>query len=201
MNRFFLYLSLSTLLFSTVSFAQERHSSLKEELLKIKTELKEMQNQVAKNTEILKEQLAHIQKQDNKIKSYERSLNLMESISEAKLEGLIFNITDVIGSQEEKSLKFEGYVVNESNKAIILEKYGEIEYFDSEANRVKGHILNFGGDYSLNLLPGVASRFSVDFHRIPDQKVAKISALSINIRHSFSRSTIIFKNLEVDWED
>lgn len=201
MNKILLYLSLSAFFISTTNFAQEKHTSLKEELLKVKTELKELQNQVAKNTEILKEQLTYIEKQDKKIKSYEKSLKLMEITNEAKLDGLVFNISDVVGNQKENSLKFEGFVVNEGDKAVILERYGEIEYFDSKANRVKGHILNFGDDYSINLLPGVATRFRVEFHRIPAQEVAKIAALSIGIRHGFSRSTIVFKNMDVDWEE
>lgn len=201
MNKILLYLSLSAFFISTVNFAQEKQTSLKEELLKVKAELKELHNQVTENTEALKEQLAYIEKQAKKIKSYERSLKLMESVHEARLDKLVFNITDVVGNQEENSLKFEGFVVNEGNKAVILERYGEIEYFDSEANRVKGHILNFGDEHSINLLPGVATRFSVDFHKIPAQEAAKISALSIGIRHGFSRSSIVFKNMDVDWEE
>ena len=67
MNKIILYLSLSAFFISTDNFAQERHTSLKEELSKVKTELKELQNQVTKNTEILKEQLTYIKNRIKKL--------------------------------------------------------------------------------------------------------------------------------------
>lgn len=195
-------LSLSTFLFCTTNYAQNDMDALKDEMSKVKSNIKSLETKLSTNTQRLEEQLTHIQKQDKKIESYERALKLLEEKHTAKLEEVTFNITKVIGNRTEGTLTFNGVLVNEGDKSLRIMTTINSEYYDNEANRVSILEVFFGSKRDIEIIPGIPTKFKAVAYKIPTEEVAKVTALSLGFRYGFSSSTkLIFKNMDIEWED
>lgn len=202
MKKLLALLSLTTLIFCTTSYAQNDIETLKTEISNVKSNIGSLEIKLSNNTQRLEKQLAYIQKQNKKIESYERALKLLEEKHTANLEEVTFNITKVIGSRTEGTLTFNGVLVNEGEDVLSITSTIHSEYYDNEANRVSTLEVYFGSKQTIDAIPGIPAKFKVTAYKIPTDEAAKVTALSLALRYGFaSNARLIFKNMDIDWEN
>lgn len=196
-----LSLSLVISLISLSGFAQDELQSLKKEISQIKSQVENANNHLSKNSQKLDKQLAHIKKQDEKIESYERALNLLEPKHTAKFKDIVFNIKEVIGNISSSTVTFKGILVNEGNSEIKFSS-SLPEYFDNEGNQYKNpYSIKYGHNNYLTAIPNTPVKFEIKFSNVDSGKVAKVTALKLPINHGFNKENILFKSMDIEWED
>lgn len=202
MRKILLLLSLAAILISSHNFAQDNLEQLEKDIAQIKSEVGKAQNQISANSQKLNQQLAHIQKQDEKIASYERALKLLKTKHETKLNHVVFNITEVIGSQVDGTLTFKGVLVNEGGGTVKLSST-QSEYFDNEAKQIKGmNNVKIDTGNMIEALSNVPVKFEVVFTNIPQVKAAKVTALNLKVSENHRPgNNVIFKNMIIEWKD
>lgn len=192
------YLFLSGLLLtSTAFFAQngDAENEVQKEVEANETKIKNVEQKLDK-------QLKHIEKQDEKIESYERALKMLESKPETEYKEITFHIKEAIGNKTGKTLVIKGVLVNESSDNFKIQAKTS-DYFDNEGNQFSTRSVKLGDQKALETMPDVPVKFTLEFE--PENLDAtKITALRINIfepENIREKASLEFKNIDIDWEE
>src|SRR5690625_4318237 len=104
------HLFLSGLLLTSTAFYAQNGDAENQ----LQKKVKNNEEKIGTIEQKLNEQLKHIEKQNEKIESYERALKMLESKPETEYKGITFHIKEAIGNKTDKTLFIKVILVNDS---------------------------------------------------------------------------------------
>lgn len=124
----------------------------------------------------------------------------MKTKHTTKFKDIIFNITEVNDSISASTVTFKGILVNEGNSEIKFSS-SRPEHFDNEGNRYNKASTKYGHNNRITAIPNAPVKFEIIFSNVDSGEVSKVTALKVPIQQGYNIAEILFKNLDIEWEE